>query len=59
VAPTGTPGEQWVVLEHATRALSPAAGRKFRRYWDRDPPDGRLRDPPALKAVARLAKRDH
>lgn len=33
VAPTGAPGEQWLVLEHATRALSPDAARKFRRYW--------------------------
>ena len=33
VAPTGRPHEQWLVLEHATRALSPLAERKFARYW--------------------------
>jgi hypothetical protein len=25
-------GEHWLVLEHATGALSPAAERKFRKY---------------------------
>ena len=33
VAPTGHPGEHWLVLEHATWALSPLAERKFARYW--------------------------
>jgi hypothetical protein len=33
VAPTGRPHEHWLVLEHATRALSPLAERKFARYW--------------------------
>ena len=32
-APTGRPGEHWLVLEHATHALSPLAERKFARYW--------------------------
>ena len=33
VAPTGRPGEHWLVLEHATRPLSADAERKFTRYW--------------------------
>ena len=33
VAPTGRPGEHWLVLEHATRALSPRAERQFARSW--------------------------
>ncbi len=33
VAPTGRPGEQWLALEHATRALSPTSERSFGRYW--------------------------
>ena len=59
VAPTGAPGEQWLVLEHATRALSPAAERKFRRYWVVIRPMGAFVTRQLLKAVARLAERDH
>lgn len=33
VAPSGVAGEYWLILEHATRALSPDAEREFRRYW--------------------------
>jgi hypothetical protein len=33
VTPTGRDGEHWLVLEHATRALSASSERKFRRYW--------------------------
>ncbi len=59
VAPAGRPGEQWLVLEHATRALSPAAERKFRRYWVVIRPMGAFVTRQLLKAVARLAERDH
>src|SRR3954462_11912152 len=31
VAPTGRAGEHWLVLEHATRALSPLAEHRFTR----------------------------
>jgi hypothetical protein len=33
VAPTGRRGEHWLVLEHATRALSSVAAHRFWRYW--------------------------
>lgn len=33
VAPTGRPHEHWLVLEHATRALSPLAERRVSWYW--------------------------
>ena len=33
VAPTGRPGEHWLVLEHATHALSSGTEHKFARYW--------------------------
>jgi hypothetical protein len=33
VRPTDRLGENWLVLEHATRARSPLAERKFSRYW--------------------------
>ena len=59
VAPAGRPGEQWLVLEHATRALSPAAERKFRRYWRVIRPMGAFVTRQLLKAVARLAERGH
>jgi hypothetical protein len=59
VAPTGTSGEQWLVLEHATQALSPAAGRKFRRYWIVIRPMGAFVTRQLLKAVCRVAERDH
>ena len=32
VATTGRPGEFWLVLEHATQALSSLSERKFSRY---------------------------
>jgi hypothetical protein len=59
VTPTGPPGEHWLVLEHATRALSPAAGRKFRRYWIAIRPMGAFVTRQLLRAVARLAERNH
>jgi hypothetical protein len=33
VAPTGFPDEHWLVLEHATRAMSADAERRFAWYW--------------------------
>ena len=40
VAPTGRAGEHWLVLEHATRALSPRAERQFARVLARHQADG-------------------
>jgi hypothetical protein len=56
VSPTGRPGEQWLVLEHATRALSADAERKFRRYWRFVKPTGAFVTLQLLKAVARRAR---
>jgi hypothetical protein len=57
VAPTGQPGEHWLVLEHATRALSPLAERKFARYWRVIKPMGALVTWQFLRAVRRRAER--
>jgi hypothetical protein len=57
VAPTGRPGEHWLVLEHATRALSPIAGRKFARYWRVMKPMGAFVTWQLLRAVRRRAER--
>jgi hypothetical protein len=57
VAPTGRPGEHWLVLEHATRALSPVAERKFARYWRVIKPLGAFVTWRLLQAVRRRAKR--
>jgi hypothetical protein len=51
VAPTGRPGEEWLILEHATRALSPATERKFRRYWRVIKPTGAFVSRQLLKAI--------
>jgi hypothetical protein len=56
VAPTGRPGEQWVVLEHATRALSPSAERAFARYWRAIKPMGAFVTWQLLRAVRRRAE---
>ncbi len=58
VAPTGRPGEYWLVLEHATRALSPLAERKFERYWRVIKPMGAFVTWQLLRAVCRRAERD-
>ena len=56
VAPTGRPGEHWLVLEHATRALSPAVERKFARYWRLVKPLGAFVTGQLLRAVRRRAE---
>jgi len=56
-APTGRPGEHWLVLEHATRALSPLAERKFARYWRVIKPMGAFASWQLLRAVRRRAER--
>jgi hypothetical protein len=56
-APTGRPGEQWLVLEHATRALSPLAERKFARYWRLIKPMGACVSWQLLRAVRQRAER--
>ena len=57
VAPTGRPGENWIVLEHATRPLSPLAERKFARYWRAIKPMGAFVTWQLLRAVRRRAER--
>ena len=57
VAPTGRAGEHWLVLEHATRALSPLAERQFARSWRVIKPMGAFVTWQLLRAVRRRAER--
>ena len=56
VAPTGRPDEQWLVLEHATRALSRVAERRFSRYWRIIKPLGAFVSWLLLRAIRRRAQ---
>jgi hypothetical protein len=57
VSPTGRPAEHWLVLEHATRALSAAAERRFAWYWRVIKPFGAFVSWQLLRAVRRKAER--
>ena len=57
VAPTGRPGEFWLVLEHATLALSSNSERKFSHYWLIIKPLGAFVSRQLLQAVRRHAER--
>jgi hypothetical protein len=57
VAPTGVPGEHWLVLEHATHALSSTSEHKFARYWRVIKPTGAFVSGQLLRAVRRRAER--
>ena len=57
VSPAGRAGEHWLVLEHATRALSPLAERQFARYWRVIKPMGAFVTWLLLRAVRRRAER--
>jgi hypothetical protein len=55
-----TADAQWLILEHATKALSKEAERKFRRYWSVIKPAGAFVSRQLLKAIRRRADvRDH
>ena len=56
VTDAGPDGTRWLVLEHATRALSPAAEKKFRRYWLFIRPGGAFVTRQLLSAIGRRAR---
>ena len=55
-APTGRPGEHWLVVEHATRPLSALTAGKFARYWWVIKPLGAFVTWQLLRAVRRRAE---
>jgi len=57
VSSTGADGEQWLVLEHATLALSADAERKFRKYWRVIRPMGAFVSRELLRATRDKARR--
>src|SRR5262245_2631093 len=57
VEPTGRPGEHWLILEHATHALSPFAERRFAKYWRLIKPMGAFVTWLLLRTVRRRAER--
>ena len=56
VEPTERPGEQQLILEHATVPLSEHANRRFKPYWFVIRPTGAFVSRELLKAVARRAE---
>jgi hypothetical protein len=56
VTPSTRPGEQLLVLEHATQPLSEAAERKFRGYWRVIKPSGAFVSAQLLKAIRARAE---
>lgn len=57
VASTGRSAEHWLVLEHATRAMSATAERQFQRYWRVIKPMGAFVTWQLLRAIRRRAER--
>lgn len=57
VSPTGMDGEEWLVLEHATHALSLEAERRFRMYWRVIKPMGAFVSRELLRAIRDRAQR--
>jgi hypothetical protein len=56
VEPTGRPGEQQLILEHAAVPLSEHANRRFKPYWLVIRPTGAFVSRELLKAIARRAE---
>ncbi len=56
VEPSERPGEQWLVLEHATVPLSLEAGQRFKPYWLVIKPTGAFVSRELLKAIGRRAE---
>jgi hypothetical protein len=56
VEPTERPGEQYLILEHATVPLSQYATQRFRPYWLVIKPTGAFVSRELLKAIGRRAE---